>query len=129
MHRGFFISGCTFAGLAVVLGAFGAHALKDVLSEDLQTTYETAVRYQFYHAIALFVTAFAFEKLNRKLLFYAAYSFLIGIILFSGSLYLITYFKSGGSVGIKGIGMITPFGGLFFIIGWVWLIVAAWKRS
>lgn len=128
MHRGFFISACIFSVLAVVLGAFGAHALKDVLTGDLQTTFETAVRYQFYHAVGLFITAFAFDKLHRTATLYAGYSFLIGIILFSGSLYLLTWLKSNDSVGMKGIGMVTPFGGLFFILGWVLLIVGVWRR-
>ena len=128
MHRGFFISASILAGLAVILGAFGAHALKDILTEELKITYETAVRYQFYHAVALFITAFAFEKWNSSMILYAGYCFLIGIILFSGSLYLLAYLKSGGAVGIKGIGIITPFGGLFFILGWVLLVVGAIKR-
>ena len=128
MHRGFFISGCIFAGLAVVLGAFGAHALKDVLTEDLKTTYETAVRYQFYHSVALLITALAFDKLNSRSTLFAGYAFAIGIILFSGSLYLLTWLKSNHAVGVKGIGMITPFGGLFFILGWVLLMLGALRR-
>ena len=129
MHRGFFISGVLNSLLAVAVGAFGAHTLKKMVTPDLLVTFETGVRYQFYHALALIITAFVYEKIPFKSIRYAGFSFLAGIILFSGSLYAITLLKANGSVGLNGVGLITPFGGLFFILGWVLLIVAAFRTK
>lgn len=120
MHRSFLLSGTLLAGIAVILGAFGAHGLKKVVPPETVTTFQTGVQYQMYHALALILAAIVFEKAGQQnLLNWAGYCFLAGILLFSGSLYLLTAMKATGKVGMEGIGIITPFGGLFFIAGWL----------
>ncbi|MBT1702459.1 DUF423 domain-containing protein [Chryseosolibacter indicus] len=112
--RSALLTGSLFAGLAVVLGAFGAHALKDMLASSGRTdTYELAVRYQFYHAFALLVAGLLNTKFALKHFNYAATCFSIGIVFFCGSLYILCF------SGIKFLGAITPIGGLFFIAGWI----------
>lgn len=81
-----------------------------------------------YHALALLGTAIVYEKFANKLMKWAGACFIIGIILFSGSLYLITLLKANDAVGLSGIGIITPFGGLFFIAGWFFLLAAVIKK-
>lgn len=121
MHRSFLITAAALAGLAVVLGAFGAHGLKQVVSQESVGTFETGVRYHFYHSFALLVTGMLFERFRNKWTRYAGFSFIIGIVLFCGSLYALTFLKATQTVGLSGIGAITPIGGLFFIAGWVFL--------
>lgn len=123
MSRNFLILASLFSALAVILGAFGAHGLKKILPPDSLTAFETGVRYQFYHCFALFITALAFDRGNRKWIKYAGYFFITGIILFSGSLYLLTFLKAADTVGLNGIGIITPIGGLFFVAGWLTLSI------
>lgn len=112
------ILGSLFALLSVVFGAFGAHALKASLSEYFLGIFETACRYQMYHAFALFIVAFCLEKNPNNLLQYVAVFFVLGILLFSGSLYLLVLTK------VKAWGAVTPLGGLSFILGWVFLMCA-----
>ncbi len=122
MHKFFLISGAILGALGVCLGAFGAHALHATLEASQRLdTYETAVKYQFYHAFALVITGILFSFLRSQWLIYAGYSFLIGTIIFSGSLYILCL------TGIRWLGAITPVGGLAMIIGWVLLAVAASK--
>lgn len=116
------MAGSINALLAVAIGAFGAHALKKMVTPDLLVTFETGVRYQFYHSFALLITALVYDKLPIGSIRFAGYAFLTGIFLFSGSLYAITFLKIQGAVGLNGIGTITPIGGLFFIGGWIFLI-------
>ena len=99
--------------LAVALGAFGAHALKEKLSAYSLDVYKTAVLYHFIHALALFVIAWLSTQTQDPKIHYAGASFLAGIILFSGSLYVLSI------SGIKWLGAITPLGGLSFLIGWI----------
>lgn len=113
-----------FLGLsAVILGAFGAHALKDNLTSAQLLSFETAVRYQMYHAIVLlFVNiydGFSIKQKNR-----ISYLFILGILLFSGSIYAIQL----TSITAKSIWFVTPLGGLFFIIGWMSMIVIFVKK-
>ena len=98
--------------LAVGAGAFGAHGLKDVLSEDLLGTFETAVRYQMYHALALLVVGVLWKAGSSRSLSIAGWSFTVGSVIFSGSLYLLVF------TGQKWLGAITPVGGAAFLIGW-----------
>lgn len=105
--------GALLGGLAVILGAFGAHGLKSVLSAAQLVTFETAVRYQMYHALAILVLPSLLSVASVKWLNRAAIAFLIGIFLFSGSLYMLVM------TGIKLFGPITPLGGVGFIIGWL----------
>ncbi len=113
------------AALAVALGAFGAHALKELLDESGMHTYETAVQYHFYHALALTVTGLLYLHTKHKTVGYAGGFFTAGIILFSGSLYALSLCKAAGIDNMNWLGAITPFGGVSFICGWICLFVAA----
>ncbi len=123
MHKRFLTWGALLAGLAVALGAFGAHKLKELVPPETVTTFETGVRYQVYHALALLLAGLVAERLPSVWVKRAAWCFLIGILLFSGSLYLLTALKATDTVGLSGLGAITPVGGMFFIAGWVCLVV------
>lgn len=122
MHRTFLIVSVVLLALAVILGAFGAHALRQILPADSLLTFETAVRYQFYHGFALLVTGMLYDRFRNKWIILAGYGFMAGILLFSGSLYLLITLKQTSTVGLKNIGIITPFGGLGFIFGWICLL-------
>lgn len=112
--------GAALAGLGVVLGAFGAHALKDRLTTDMLAIYETAVQYQFYHALALVgLGLFAAQRGDDAGVLPAAWCFGLGIVFFSGSLYVLVL------TGTKWLGAITPIGGLAFIAGWALFAWAA----
>lgn len=123
MHKGFLIIASVFGALSVIFGAFGAHALKKIVPAETIVTFETGVRYQFYHTFALFVTAILFATIPGRWLTVAGWFFIVGIILFSGSLYILTGIKATKTVGLSGIGIITPLGGLFFIAGWLSLLI------
>jgi uncharacterized membrane protein YgdD (TMEM256/DUF423 family) len=129
MHRWFLITASLTGALSVALGAFAAHTLKQVLSPEAVATFETGVRYQFYHAFALLAVAIIYEKYPGSLLQWAGNCFQVGIILFSGSLYLLTALKAADTVGVSKIGIITPFGGLFFIAGWILMVIAFIKKG
>ena len=122
MEKSFFFLAAVLGGLAVALGAFGAHALRASLPENLLSTFETGVRYHFYHALALIGVVVALNKWPQSSLPTAAgWLFLAGIILFSGSLYLLAL------TGVRWLGAITPLGGVAFIAGWVCLAWVAIK--
>ena len=127
MHSVFVMTGTFLAGLAVILGAFGAHGLKKIVPPETVTTFQTGVQYQMYHALALIFVGMLFEKADTGIMKWAGICFVIGILLFSGSLYLITLLKAKNTVGLSGIGIITPFGGLFFVAGWLMMLIAVWK--
>jgi len=129
MHKRFLLTGAALGALAVVLGAFGAHELKKIVPPDTVTTFQTGVLYQMYHAIALLAVAIIFERYPNKLIKWSGTCFIAGIILFSGSLYIITALKATETVGLNGIGIITPFGGLFFIAGWLLLFAGIIKKT
>ncbi|WP_462255333.1 DUF423 domain-containing protein [Ferruginibacter sp.] len=124
MNKFFLTAGALLAAVAVICGAFGAHFLKTKLSAEGLQTFETAVRYQFYHAFALLVTGILYKEFSNKLLKWAGNLFIAGIILFSGSLYILTAVQS-----VKWIGAITPFGGLCFITGWILLAAGITKKN
>ncbi len=116
------ILGAISSGLAVAIGAFGAHALKATLELSQRTeTFETAVKYQFFHSLALLIIGILMFRLSHSLFHYAIWSHLIGIILFSGSLYVLCLTNN------TMLARITPFGGLAFILGWVFLTIALYK--
>ena len=127
MHKGFLQTAAILGALAVALGAFGAHGLKKIVPPETITTFETGVRYQFYHVFALLAVAILFGSFPGKSLQYAGVCFIIGIILFSGSLYVLTALQATQTVGLRGIGAITPIGGVFFIVGWIFLFLGVWK--
>src|SRR5690606_1652756 len=112
------ITGVVFAGLAVALGAFGAHALRPLLEANARTaTYELAVRYQFYHRFALLFAGVLMVNFHSRRINRAGIFFALGIIIFSGSLYVLSL------TGLRMLGAITPVGGVCFIIGWLLLLL------
>jgi uncharacterized membrane protein YgdD (TMEM256/DUF423 family) len=128
MYKQAMTAGALFAALAVILGAFGAHALKAVLPPEQLMVFETGVRYQFYHSFALLITGIAFSSFPFRQLRLASSFFIIGIVLFSGSLYAMTLL-SISNISLGPVGIITPIGGLFFIIGWVLLLAGIIKKK
>ena len=129
MHRLFLIVAVVLLALGVVLGAFGAHGLKQILPAESLTSYETGIRYHFYHGFAILITGILYERFRTKWVVYAGYSFILGLLFFCGSLYLLTFLKATNTVGLSGIGIVTPIGGLFFVAGWVMLLIAFINRS
>ncbi len=127
MSKTFLTLGSALAGLGVILGAFGAHKLKEI-APDAVPTFQTGVQYQMYHAFALLIIGLLYDKFPVKTMNWAGICFLVGILLFSGSLYALTALKASGKVGLGGVGIITPIGGLFFIIGWLCLFLSALKK-
>jgi uncharacterized membrane protein YgdD (TMEM256/DUF423 family) len=123
VDRPWFILGSVTALIAVALGAFGAHALRVRLSPDSLAIFETGVRYQMYHALALLAVAYAVQRWGSALPSWAGGLFLAGIILFSGSLYALSL--SGARV----LGAVTPFGGVAFLAGWACLALSAARSS
>ncbi len=129
MHKGFLLVASILGALAVGLGAFGAHGLKKIVPAETVSSFETAVRYQFYHVIALLATGILYAHFPHKWLRWAGNCFIIGIILFSGSLYVLTMLKATDTVGLTGIGAVTPIGGLFFMAGWLLLFFGLLKKQ
>lgn len=128
MYKQAMTAGAMLAALGVVLGAFGAHALKAKLPPDQLLVFETGVRYQMYHSFGLLVTGIAYLSFPVKQLRLATTFFLIGIALFSGSLYAMSLLSIQG-VGIGPVGILTPIGGLFFIMGWLFLLLGILKKK
>lgn len=126
--KNYFIAAALLGMIAVILGAFGAHGLKNYLDEYQQNIWSKAVFYQFVHVFALFVCVFAWRQSQAKAWKYAAIAFLTGITLFSGSLYLLAL-KDFHQLPTALIGPLTPVGGLFFLLGWIWLALGAWKQG
>jgi len=123
MTKTFLQIGSLFALLAVVLGAFGAHGLETQLSPERLDTFETGVRYHFYHSFALLATALIGQHFSHKLIRTAGWLFAVGILLFSGSIYLLACRDILGIASWTWLGPITPIGGTFFIVGWALLMV------
>lgn len=129
MHKGFFKTGFLLAALSVAMGAFAAHALKNYISQNAINTFDTAVRYQFYHVFALLLTAILYKDFKYTSILIAGWLFISGIILFCGSLYLLTFIQGMVLPGYKWVGAITPFGGVAFIAGWIFLFAAMFKKN
>jgi len=129
MHRWFLITASLIGALSVALGAFAAHTLRQTASADIVASFETGVRYQFYHAFALLAVAILYEKYAGSLLQSAGNCFQLGIVLFSGSLYVITALRIAETKIPVWIGILTPFGGLFFIAGWILMVIAFIKKG
>jgi uncharacterized membrane protein YgdD (TMEM256/DUF423 family) len=121
-HRTLAIAGALLA-LATVLGAFGAHALKAHLSPNDLLVYETAVRYHFMHALGLLAIGVLLRSLDSELLRWSAMLILVGIILFSGSLYWLTFGAP------RTVGIVTPIGGLALITGWILFAATMWRQT
>ncbi len=121
MHKGYIKTAAFLGALSVMLGAFAAHKLKQIVSEQSINIFETAVRYQIYHVFALALSAIIYKEFPNKLISASGILFMLGILFFSGSLYLLTYITANNMAGLDWIGAITPIGGLFFIVGWLCL--------
>ena len=122
------ILGTVLSGLSIALGAFGAHSLKKIADAETVGIYQTGVQYQMYHALALIVVGLLVERMAGNLVNYTGYLFIAGIVLFSGSLYLIASLKAMHKTVPAFVGIMTPIGGLLFILGWVVLLVALLKK-
>ncbi|MBB3241371.1 uncharacterized membrane protein YgdD (TMEM256/DUF423 family) [Pseudomonas sp. Tn43] len=123
MLRSFLMLAAFFGFTGVALGAFAAHGLKSRLSAEYLAIFHTGVTYQLVHTLALLGVALLATQIPGRLITWAGASFAIGILLFSGSLYLLTL------TGISKLGIVTPFGGLAFLVGWFCLGLAAWRLS
>ncbi len=122
MSKIFLLTSTVFGALGVMIGAFGAHALSGMLQETGRTaTFETAVKYQMYHTLALLATGILMNRYTSKWLDYAGWGFIAGIIIFSGSLYILCLSNVGKW------GAVTPVGGLALIAGWIFLFLGIWK--
>ncbi|MCL1146015.1 DUF423 domain-containing protein [Shewanella sp. 10N.261.52.F9] len=122
MRNGFLLLAALSGFIAVALGAFGAHGLKNVAPPELIAIFNLGVEYQFYHTFALIAVAFAGHWLKSRLLDWAGYMFIAGMILFSGSLYMYAL------IGAKWTGPVTPIGGVCFLLGWLFIAVAVWRN-
>ena len=123
MVAGWFAAGAGLAGLGVLLGAFGAHGLRERLTPDLLAVYETGIRYHLIHALGLLAVAWASERWANAWVGAAGWLFVAGIVVFSGSLYLLAV------TGTRWLGAITPIGGLCFLAGWAALTAAALRAG
>lgn len=112
-------AGALLGGLGVAIGAFGAHGLRGRLSPEMLAVFETGVRYHMYHALAILMTAALLPRIDGRAVLIAGWSFMAGIVLFSGSLYALAL------SGVTTLGAITPIGGVAFLVGWISLAVAA----
>jgi uncharacterized membrane protein YgdD (TMEM256/DUF423 family) len=122
VHRLFFRAGALSALIAVAAGAFGAHALRARLTPEYLAIFETAARYQMYHALGLLAVAWAAGRWPGQLPVWAGWLFVAGTVLFSGSLYALAL------TGIRGLGAITPLGGVAFLAGWICLVLTVRTR-
>lgn len=123
MERIWVLLGASSACLSVILGAFGAHALRDSLSERSLAIYQTATQYQFYHALALILLGLWGANHSSGLTTATGWLFALGTLIFSGSLYALAI------TDIKILGAVTPLGGLSFIAGWLCLAISVWRSS
>ena len=129
MHKGFIKTSAVLGLIAVALGAFAAHALKVSISDYAVNIFETGVRYQFYHVFALLASGILYKEFPNRFIKWSGIFFIAGIILFSGSLYFLTYIKGAVMPGYNWVGAITPAGGLSFILGWTFLLTGSFKNK
>lgn len=123
MIRVFLMLAAFFGFTGVALGAFAAHGLKGRISQDYLAIFQTGVHYQLIHALALVGVALLLQRMSGALLNVAGWAFALGVLLFSGSLYVLTL------TGIGKLGIITPIGGTAFLVGWLCLFIAAWRQA
>ena len=128
LPKTFLIIGTILAGLAVALGAFGAHGLKKLVDGDTVAVYQTGVQYQMYHALALIMIGILADRISANFSSYAGFLFIGGIVLFSGSLYLISSMKAMSRPVPMAVNFITPIGGFLFIVGWIMLLIAVARK-
>ncbi len=118
-NKNWLVTASLLAGLAVAAGAFGAHGLKKLVEPQYVDTFKTGAQYQFYHALAIGFATLISQFIDNQWIKRVNWSFLLGIILFSGSLYILTLGKVLATEGVNWMGAITPLGGLFFLFGWL----------
>ncbi len=128
MNKLFLVLASIFGALAVVAGAMLAHQLKHLMPDPALEIYDTAVRYQFYHVFALLAAGILGEKFPGYQINRAGFCFIAGILLFSGSLYIISVLLTNGSTIPVFLGILTPVGGVGFILGWIFLALAVRRR-
>lgn len=129
MHKRYLTIAFILAAVTVALGAFGAHGLEGKVSDKAVKTFETAVRYQMYHVLALALAGILYKEFTNKWIKTSGIFFLLGILMFSGSLYVLTYAAATVSPNFKWVGPITPIGGVMFIVGWIYLALGIRKRQ
>jgi uncharacterized membrane protein YgdD (TMEM256/DUF423 family) len=129
MQKDFIKTAALLGALSIILGAFGAHALKQFFTADMLQIYDTGARYQMYHALALLSVGILYKEFNNKLIKLSGNFFIAGIVLFSGSLYAICFIQFHNLSSLLWIGAITPLGGLCFIIGWLLLFAGIVKKD
>ena len=123
-----FLKIAAFLGaLTVIFGAFAAHAIKSRVNAETLSIFETSVRYQMYHVFAIFLVGIIYKEFHFKYMIWAGNLFLAGIILFSGSLYALTFFKANGNENMNWLGAVTPFGGTCFIVGWSLILLSLYQ--
>ncbi len=115
------VIGALIAGLGVAVGAFGAHGLRPILTDKMMAVFETGVRYHLVHALAMLIAGLSAHCFGHRIFVKAGWSFCLGILIFSGSLYTLAL------SGVRTLGMLTPLGGLAFLIGWGFLAWGYWK--
>ena len=128
MHKGYIKTAAILGALSVALGAFAAHTLRGSVSDYALEIFETSVRYQFYHVFALLAVGILYKEFPNKALLWSGRLFIAGIILFSDSLYILAAIKGAVVPGYNWIGAITPFGGLCFILGWIFLFTGCKRK-
>ena len=128
MHKGFIKTAAILGALSVALGAFAAHTLKGSISDYALEIFETSVKYQFYHVFGLLAVGIIYKEFPGKLLLWSGRLFIAGIILFSGSLYVLAAIKAAVQPGYNWIGAITPLGGVCFILGWIFLFLGCKRK-
>ena len=129
MHKGFLKTAALIGAFSVALGAFAAHTLKGNISDYAFDIFETAVKYQVYHVFALLAVGIIYKEFAGKLMIWSGRLFIIGIILFSGSLYGLAAVKAAVLPGYNWLGPITPLGGLCFILGWIFLFLGISRKA
>jgi uncharacterized membrane protein YgdD (TMEM256/DUF423 family) len=129
MQRTFFRTAAIIAMFSVMLGAFGAHVLKEYLTEQSLDSFQTATTYMMNHAIALFIVGKMYRHYKKKTMVWAGNFFVMGIIMFSGSIYLSIVLKFLGYDKLTLVNLITPVGGLMFILGWLMLFISIPTRE
>ncbi len=129
MNKTYLITGALLGAVSVILVAFGAHGLSSRMNAATFDIFETAVKYQFYHVFALLGVAVITQFIPGSLINWSGKCFIAGIILFCGSLYVLSYFKMAGNEQMNWLGAITPVGGLCFIAGWILLAIAVLKSN
>jgi uncharacterized membrane protein YgdD (TMEM256/DUF423 family) len=128
-NKDFLMAATILAALAVALGAFGAHGLKQLVTPEKVEIFKTGVQYQFNHALGIAIMALVSQFIESPWLRRSAICFSLGILFFSGSLYLLTLFVVLNIEGGKWVGAITPIGGVFFLLGWIFLTIAISKSE